>query len=528
MKLHGTNKCRVFASMITMILFAGLALPIVSSAQEQKEQKKKHHHYKLIDLGTFGGPGGGISNTSSPTLNGSGALVGISDTSKTDPFSPDCFLDCFLDHGWVWRNGVLTELKSLPGGASNFPVSINDNGQITGESQNGAIDPLTGWPQADAVIWQGRKITKLGTLGGNQSTANANNISGQVVGAALTTTIDPFASTPLCSTCGTFAQTYLFAPAATEMHAFRWVPGQGMQDLGTLGGPDSNAWITNDRGQVAGESFTSFTPDPSTGVPPIHPFLWEKGKGMTDLGSLGGIYGEATWLNNRGQVVGFSTLADGNNHAIRWDEDEGLKDLGVLPGGAFSSATWINDAGEVVGFSDASNGLRPFLWKNGAMIDLGTVANDACSLAASINSQGQIVGFGRADCFNEDHAFLWENGGPLVDLNTLVLPGTTMFVDAALVINDGGEIGCLGSNPTDTVAHACVLIPCDENHAGVEDCDFDTVNPEVAVQVRPAQITQPSAASSFSKLSPAEKMTRFRSMMAGRDRRFKTPQTSPK
>ena len=44
-----------------------------------------------------------------------------------------------------------------------------------------------------------------------------------------------------------------------------------------------------------------------------------------------------------------------------------------------------------------------------------------------------------------------------------------MFVTSALLINDGEEIGCLRvlSNGDE---HACVLIPCDENHAGVEGC----------------------------------------------------------
>lgn len=53
------------------------------------------------------------------------------------------------------------------------------------------------------------------------------------------------------------------------------------------------------------------------------------------------------------------------------------------------------------------------------MTDLGTAAGDACSVALSINSQGQIVGFGAADCNHEDHGFLSENGGPIIDLDAL-------------------------------------------------------------------------------------------------------------
>ena len=66
----------------------------------------------------------------------------------------------------------------------------------------------------------------------------------------------------------------------------------------------------------------------------------------------------------------------------------------------------------------------------------------------------------------------WDHGGSPIDLNTLVVPGTAMFVTSGIIINDAGEIGCLGLNPGDTDAHACLLIPCDENHSGIEGCDY--------------------------------------------------------
>ena len=154
------------------------------------------------------------------------------------------------------------------------------------------------------------------------------------------------------------------------------------------------------------------------------------------------------------------------------------------------------------------------------MTDLGTVGTDPDSEGNSINAQGQVVGTSFDLAAGVDlHGFLWEHGGPIVDLNTLVPPGSGLTVRSVLDINDRGEIAGNGVLPNGDL-HAVLLIPCDENHAGVEGCDFDAVDAATAAQVRPAQITAASAASSFAKLTPAERMTRFRSMMAGRHPRF--------
>jgi probable HAF family extracellular repeat protein len=476
-------KSRAAAWAIAMTSFAALAGSLPLSEQDGHGRQHEHHRYKLIDLGTFGGSSSIFNNPSYRVLNNHGTAVGFADTAIPDPYFPDCFYLCQVDHGFAWKNGVTTDLGTLPGGVSSAANAINNIGMITGVSQNGLIDPLTGFPEARAVIWRNGGIVDLGTLGGTQSGNSAINDLGQVVGGALTAIPDPYANAPLVACwvlptnlppCSgfTFAVDSLYVPGTTAMHAFVWHNGM-MLDLGTLGGPDSNAWVNNEYGQVAGWSDTSFVANPSTGVPTVDPFIWspEDGK-MVDLGGLGGTFGAPFFMNNRGQVTGVSNLAgDQTYHAFRWNKEEGMQDLGTLKGySSTSQANWINDAGEIVGESDSQTASHAFLWREGVMTDLGTVANDACSTALAINSHGQIVGWGSADCFHEDHAFLWENGGPIVDLSTLLLPGSGVTLIEALFINDQGEIAGVGKLPNGD-DHAVVLLPCDENHVDVVGCD---------------------------------------------------------
>jgi probable HAF family extracellular repeat protein len=251
-----------------------------------------------------------------------------------------------------------------------------------------------------------------------------------------------------------------------------------------LGGTDSNAQAINGYGQVVGFSYTDSLPVPFFGVPTVHPFLWQNGT-MEDLGSLGGTFavpgsllapGGVT-LNNRGQVVGTSTLTgDQAWHPFLWEHGS-MKDLGTL-GGNNGEARFISESGYVVGRADVSlrnNTYHAFRWKQGSMVDLGVFPPCRTSVAFSVNSCGQVVGEteicpGGAD----GDAFLSQDGKTMVDLNSLVVPGSDLIVKSAAFINDRGEIAGAGALP-DGEQRAVLLIPCDDSHPDVEGCDYGEV-----------------------------------------------------
>jgi probable HAF family extracellular repeat protein len=463
-------------------LLAILAMPIGVQAQ----QAKKHHMYKVIDVGTFGGPN---SVFSSPNhgLNAYGVLIGGADTPDPNP-DPGCstvFLpDCSVQHAFRSQNGITTDLGVLPGGSNSFPFGINTWGWVVGASENGVIDPVLGIPEFFAVVWRDGQIRNLGTLGGNESLASDVNDLGQIVGFSANKVPDPIS----------------MAGFATQTRPFLWEHGV-MRELDTLGGPDGMAFMMNERGQVIGQFYLNSIPNSTTGIPTLHSILWEPNGTAVDLGTLGGTLGTTYWINNRGQVVGQANLTgDATYHGYFWDKGV-LTDLGTL-GGDLSVAWNVNDAGEVVGRADVpgSKTHHAFLWKQGVMTDLGTADGDPCATAFFVNSQGQVVGDSGA-CFHSARAWLWENGGPIVDLNTLAIPGSGLHLVDAEYINDLGEIACTGYLPNGD-RHAVILVPQD-------DCD-DACEARIAnSKINPAAIPVRAMTSGLKNSPHAEFARRY-------------------
>jgi probable HAF family extracellular repeat protein len=486
------EKLMTHTSLATVVAVTLLTSVLPSAPLNAQEEHSQHHHYKLIDLG--GGPGSGIAGPNTGPLNNLGMVLGGTETATADPFAPNfCFINCFVDRSVRWFSGHEIELPPLPGAGKNLSSiasSINAEGWSIGQAQNGEVDPATSWPETRAVLWRGDSITDLGSLGGTQGIANAVNDFGQVVGGSATNLPDVFYNDSLSTclaypvTCGsTFSFDSLFFPVTTEVHAFLWQGGH-MRDLGTLSGPDgsgsdSTAWMINNLGEIVGWSFTA-------NAATVEPFFWSPADGkMISMGSLGGTYGTPFWLNNKGLATGASNLAgDQTEHPFIWSKATGMHDLllDCTWCGTFGHPDSMNDAGQVVGYAlvagdpSDSNNLplaHGFVWTNGVMTDLGPgLAGDESYEAASINSKGQIVG--GSDYFDV-YGFLWENGGPIANLNDLVVPGSDLTVVQAAFINDGGEIACDGHLPNGD-AHPCLLIPCDGNHPGVAGCDYSMVD----------------------------------------------------
>jgi probable HAF family extracellular repeat protein len=492
-------KAEWIIAMTAAMSLATFAAPIRTTGQNTAGQ---HRHYKLIVLGPLGGPTSGIGGESSfgtlgdGTLNNAGATLVAGDTPAPDPFNPGSN----IFHPYLWWNGVQIDFRVLPvqpGSAGNDAYAnwVNEEGLSVGWSATGVLDPITGAPEAHAVIWTpDGKVFDLGTLGGYQSQANAVNDFGQITGWVENTTPDPFS----------------FGEGA-ETQAFIWQFGV-MRPLGTLGGPDSIAFYINNLGQAAGCSYTNSTPNAATGSPTIDAFIWKNGK-MIDLnpGNFGGTFACANFLNNRGQVVGEMTDADENNRPFLWDNGK-ITDLFTIGnlGGLNGSAKAVNMVGHVAG--DAFNSLHfrhAALWRGGGIVDLQTVNGGPCSDAYFLNSSDEIVGTSGACDESTGHAFLWENGS-IVDLNALIPTSAGIELQFAYWINDRGEIAGNGILTENGDNRAFLLIPCDANHPRIEGCDYSLAEASTTTSVLAADaIHGPAKAETETKISAAEIIARY-------------------
>lgn len=343
----------------------------------------------------------------------------------------------------------VVDLGTLAGGAFSQPFSLNRNGSVSGASM------LTGGA-LHAVVWANGGMTDLRTLGGMNSTAFAENTSGETVGEAETSLSDPNGE-DFCA-FGTHVQCLPFraqngvmaplpvlggnngavnqvnnrglavgfaendipdpacpSPQVLHFEPVVWTDGEAHQLPTYAGDADGVALGVNDAGQVAGASGLCAPLSPVLlYLQPVHALLWDRNRTI-DLGNLGGVTGQAggniAWaINNKGQVIGVSDLpGDSTFHAFLWTKHTGMQDLGALPGHVASTASGINDAGTVVGLSfDANFNGHAFIWQHGVMSDLNNLApNSPMYLfsACGINAQGEITGLG-VTSNGEFHAYL--------------------------------------------------------------------------------------------------------------------------
>jgi probable HAF family extracellular repeat protein len=117
-------------------------------------------------------------------------------------------------------------------------------------------------------------------------------------------------------------------------HAVVWDSSHGMQDLGTLGGPNSSAQAINDAGQVSGLAGAGTYPDHS------HAFVWSPRANSPVFSALSSptiIYGTATTMFSGHLAAGSLTPPAGETVSVTLN---GVAHNAVLDGNGNFSTTF--------------------------------------------------------------------------------------------------------------------------------------------------------------------------------------------
>jgi probable HAF family extracellular repeat protein len=148
--------------------------------------------------------------------------------------------------------------------------------------------------------------------------------------------------------------------------------------------------------------------------------------------------------------------------------------MGLENLGGFSRGFSVNNSDHVTGSSvvDANGNEHAFLWHDGTLDDLGVIGGAVTSHGLDINNLGDVVGTLVFDLNNGElnHGFLYRDG-MMIDVNTLLPPGSGWVLRDAQAINDVGQI--VGFGIINGQRHAYLLFPGDFNGNGkVDGADY--------------------------------------------------------
>ena len=292
-------------------------------------------------------------------------------------------------------------------GATQVFRSMNSTNELAGGFQRNRRDA------SSALILSGNNNTEevASNKGSGHSVAYGINDQGEIAGAYNTSTSQrPFRSVrrtgfqeltlPVGSNGGRayaineIGEAAGYVSGVSGVRPVWWTRRGEVQVLQSAGDQAAQANDLNERGDIVGVS----------GKATKIAVLWPRKGGMVTLAGLSGFaHSEAVSISDDGAIAG---VASGigqyakRSRAVLWQPRTlSVQDLGALPGGKDSRARDVNNRGEVVGRSTTANGSRAFIWTaSTGMLDLNTLVSLPGLLitdAVSVNKRGDILVVGQ-------------------------------------------------------------------------------------------------------------------------------------
>lgn len=307
--------------------------------------------FTLTDLGRLGNPADAHGTSVASGINDQGLIVGRSNTGGASP----------REFAVVWQGGAISALSSLDASGSfgAMALGVNNLGQVVGQSF------LSHGAGVSAARWSG-SATPVQVGSSNNSTAAALNDAGVVVGQAEGKAVKWVgnALTVLGSSnySGAYAINQNGLIAGTDnFRAVLW-NGNQVQQLGQLTGTEDSAALGLNLSGVS-VGYSAF----ASGY--AYATLWQANGAAQQLASIGGAPSYAVAINNQGWAVGYSylSLSSSDSHATLWNNGQLLDLNNAIVGSrgdfvTLAEASAINNKGQIVGYGFLANGeARAFL-----------------------------------------------------------------------------------------------------------------------------------------------------------------------
>lgn len=334
---------------------------IVISAASIAAAGQAQTRYSVTELA----PLPGMASSNAVGINDLGDVVGSCNAANSS----------WSEMATVWRKGVPSALGRAPKGNYSYASSINNNGQIAGDADDGDFRP------------QSVTFTKGSALfidsGSNNSHAFTVLKDGTIVGNYLkgfggTSAWNPTIWKPDLKKPGQYKHTFL--PQFVE-------PNGGFSNV--------YANAANKNGVVVGQVSASTLWSSRGGI-------WANDATHT-LSLLSPLPGEwdsyATAINDKGLIAGISDTGIYSQTPVTWSPDAAhtVQKLQLLPGELTGWVTGINNLGQVIGWHGPNS--APAVWIQRKLIDLQSALDASgdgwtISTVSQINNLGQIVGSG--------------------------------------------------------------------------------------------------------------------------------------
>ncbi|HEY5990058.1 MAG TPA: hypothetical protein VIV12_27280 [Streptosporangiaceae bacterium] len=301
---RGAIRAAAIAAALTAPLVAAGAVAVASQSGAASPAAPAVASCTVQNLPTLGGSYG---NVTAAVANGD--IVGIAEDTSGIP------------RAVLWRAGKAELIHTGLGGS--VPAGINTQGDVVGNSPDG--ENTVGW------VWSPGKLVRLQGAGEMDPLPAAISNQGVVAGA-----LEP--------TEGTQAEGDNKPNSLENEQAAVWrSPTAAPKLLSPLPGDQgAHAFAVSGDGQVGGVS------DGGT----YRPVVWDLSGTPHALPGLGGGYGAVRAFGPGGVAVGDAVAKDGTDHAVRWDADGQITDLGLPPGSRAAQAYGVLPGGVVVGTAE--------------------------------------------------------------------------------------------------------------------------------------------------------------------------------